>query len=159
MARTEQEIAKRMAPFEDILQRLETIKGVNRRTAWSLVAEMGTRMEQSPLPIILASWAGVCPGNNESGGKRKSGKTRPGNRWLRRAYAKQPGPQPTLRTITFLLSLSGWRFVAAPRERSWLWPTRFCELPITRSPTRSRIVNSAPTISIGGGKNNLHAGS
>ena len=88
VVRTEQEIAKRMAPFEDVLQRLETIKGVSRVTAWTLVAEMGIHMEQFPTADHLASWAGVCPGNNESGGKRKSGKTRQGNRWLRRALCE-----------------------------------------------------------------------
>lgn len=79
VGRVEREITRRMAPFEGALQRLETIKGVNRVTAWSLVAEMGVNMEQFPTAAHLASWAGVCPGNNESGGKRKSGKSRPGN--------------------------------------------------------------------------------
>jgi len=55
VVRTEQEIAKRMAPFEDVLQRLETIKGVNRITAWSLVAEMGGHMERVPTADHLAS--------------------------------------------------------------------------------------------------------
>jgi transposase len=49
------------------------------------VAELGTNPEQFPQASNLASWAGMCPGNNESAGKRKSGKTRKGNRWLRRA--------------------------------------------------------------------------
>ena len=84
----QEEIAKRMIPHEDILQRLETIKGVSRVTAWALVAEMGVNMAQFPTANHLASWAGVCPGNNESGGKRKSGKTRSGNRWLRRALCE-----------------------------------------------------------------------
>ncbi len=88
VVRVESEITRRMAPFEAVLQRLETIKGVSRVTAWSLVAEMGTNMEQFPTADHLASWAGVCPGNNESAGKRKSGKTRPGNRWLRRALCE-----------------------------------------------------------------------
>ena len=88
VARVQEEITKRMAPFEEILQRLETIKGVSRLTAWALVAELGVNMEQFPTADHLASWAGVCPGNNESGGKRKSGKTRAGNRWLRRALCE-----------------------------------------------------------------------
>ena len=88
VARVQEEITKRMAPYEPILQRLETIKGVSRLTAWTLVAELGVNMEQFPTADHLASWAGVCPGNNESGGKRKSGKTRAGNRWLRRALCE-----------------------------------------------------------------------
>lgn len=86
--RVQVEIVKRMAPFEEILQRLETIKGVSRVTAWTLVAELGVNMAQFPTADHVVSWAGVCPGNNESGGKRKSGKTRPGNRWLRRALCE-----------------------------------------------------------------------
>jgi transposase len=88
VARVQEEIGKRMVPYEQILQHLETIKGVSRVTAWTLVAELGVNMEQFPTADHVASWAGVCPGNNESGGKRKSGKTRAGNRWLRRALCE-----------------------------------------------------------------------
>jgi transposase len=82
------------------LVRLDTIPGVDRRTAEVLVAEIGTAMEQFPSAAHLASWAGMCPGNHESAGKRTSGKTRRGSKWLRRALieaahgaarTKQPG--------------------------------------------------------------------
>jgi len=62
---------------------LDTIPGVARRTADMIVAEIGTEMDRFPSADHLASWAGVAPGNHESAGKRASGKTRKGNRFLR----------------------------------------------------------------------------
>lgn len=66
----------------------DTIPGVNEKTAWVLAAEMGTRVEQFPDAHHAASWTAICPGNHESGGKRRSGKTRKGNRWLRAALCE-----------------------------------------------------------------------
>lgn len=63
---------------------LTSIPGISERAAYGIVAEIGTTMQQFPTAGHLASWAGVCPGNNESAGKRLSGKTRKGNPWLRR---------------------------------------------------------------------------
>jgi transposase len=74
-----------MAPFRDHLTRLDTIPGVSTRVAEVIIAETGGDMSRFPTPGHLASWAGVCPGNHESGGRRKSGKTTKGNRWLRDA--------------------------------------------------------------------------
>ena len=82
------EIAERLRPVEADLDRLDTIPGVDRRTAEVLVAEIGTDMGQFPSAGHLASWAGLCPGNRESGGKRKGGKTRKGSTWLRRALTE-----------------------------------------------------------------------
>jgi len=66
----------------------DTIPGVNQTLAAVLVAELGTHAEQFPDAAHAASWVGICPGNHESAGKRKSGKTRKGNRWLRVALVE-----------------------------------------------------------------------
>lgn len=81
-------IEQRTAPLGDLMQRLRTIPGVGRRTAEVLVAECGVDMSRFPSAGHLASWAGICPGNNQSGGKRLSGRTRPGSRWLREALTE-----------------------------------------------------------------------
>ena len=77
-----------MAPFAEEVSRLDTIPGVNKRTAEILIAEIGVDMSVFPTAGHLASWAGLCPGNNESAGKQKSGRTRKGNRWLRAALTE-----------------------------------------------------------------------
>jgi len=69
--------------FEPVLDRVQTIPGVARKTAVSLLAEIGADMSVFPTAAHLASWAGICPGNNASGGKRKSGRTRHGSVWLK----------------------------------------------------------------------------
>jgi transposase len=66
----------------------KTIPGIDELTASMLVAEIGTNMEQFPNAHHLASWAGLCPGNNESAGKRRSGKIRKGSVWLRRGLCQ-----------------------------------------------------------------------
>jgi transposase len=83
-----QEIEERMAPFGWALDLLETIRGVGQRTAEVIIAEIGVDMERFPTSGHLASWAGMCPGNHESAGKRKSGRTRKGNVWLRTALVE-----------------------------------------------------------------------
>jgi transposase len=84
----EQEIDKRMGPFADKVTRLCTIPGVDRVTAWGMLAEMGMNMNQFPSSGHLASWACLCPGNFESAGKRLRGKMRKGNVSLRRCLAQ-----------------------------------------------------------------------
>jgi transposase len=85
IARVSGEIAERMRPFTEALERLDTIPGIGQRMAEILVAEIGIDMSRFPSAAHLASWAGMCPGNQESAGKRKSGRTRKGNVWLRAA--------------------------------------------------------------------------
>jgi len=86
--RVSAEIAERVRPCEPIIERLDAIPGVGRRVAEVLVAEVGTDMSRFPTAAHLASWAGICPGNNESAGKRKSGRIRRGSPWLRTALVE-----------------------------------------------------------------------
>jgi transposase len=79
------EVAERLRPFEPKVKQLDSIPGISRQTAEVLLAEMGWDMSRFPSDKNLASWAGMCPGNNESAGKRRNGKTRKGSRWLRHA--------------------------------------------------------------------------
>jgi transposase len=84
IAHLTQEIDARVAPFEPMLTALDTIPGVDRIAAISIVAETGGDMRRFPSAAHLCSWGAMCPGQNESAGKRRSGKTRKGNRYLRR---------------------------------------------------------------------------
>jgi transposase len=83
IAEYDQRIAKAMVPFEEAAARLKTIPGVSQKSAEVIVAEIGTDMTRFATSGHLASWAGLCPGNNQSGGKRFSGRTTRGNQWLR----------------------------------------------------------------------------
>lgn len=70
-------------PFVDARDRLVTITGVGKRAAETIIAEIGVDMDRFPTAGHLASWAGMCPGNNITGGKRRSGRPSHGNRWLK----------------------------------------------------------------------------
>ena len=79
-ARIGEEVAACADPFvPEAVELLESIPGVGVRTAQTIVAEIGVDMERFPSAKHLASWAGVCPGNHESAGKRKSGQPTKGN--------------------------------------------------------------------------------
>lgn len=80
----DQQIEQVMSPLEQqAVDRLDEVPGFDQRTGQNVVAEIGIDMSRFPSAAHLASWAGLCPGNNESAGKRKSGKTRHANRWLK----------------------------------------------------------------------------
>ena len=83
-------IEEALRPFVDeaTFQRLDAVPGINRETIENIVAEIGVDMKQFPTDGHLASWAGVCPGNEESAGKRKRSRTTKGNVWVRRALCQ-----------------------------------------------------------------------
>jgi transposase len=74
-----------LRPFGEAVTQLETIPGIQQRTAEVLLAEIGPDMRAFPSAAHLASWAGLCPGNHESAGKHRRVRTRSGDRWLRTA--------------------------------------------------------------------------
>jgi transposase len=78
-------IAELERPFEAAIERLDAIPGIGRRIAEIVLAELGPDLGRFPTAGHLASWAGLCPGNHASAGKRRSGRTRQGNTWLRTA--------------------------------------------------------------------------
>jgi transposase len=80
----EERIAGRMTPYAELIDRLCEIPGVDKLTAWTLIAEIGVDMSRFQTAGHLASWCGLCPGNAESAGKRHSGRTSKGNRYVRR---------------------------------------------------------------------------
>ena len=84
LAGIDRQLDERMRDDADLIRRLDTIPGVDVVVAQAVIAETGTDMTQFPDAAHLASWAGLCPGNAESAGKRFSGRTRKGDRYLRR---------------------------------------------------------------------------
>lgn len=86
--RLSQRIEEQLAPFAETVQRLQTIPGISQRTAETLAAEIGLDMKPFPTADHLASWAGMCPGNDQSAGKRRSGRAPFGNRWLKQALVQ-----------------------------------------------------------------------
>jgi len=100
IARLSAEIEERQRPFVEAAGRLMTIPGIGLRTAQLILAEIGPDMSAFPSAGHLASWAGLCPGQDESAGKRRSGRTRKGNPWLRSALVE--AAQTAGRTKTYL---------------------------------------------------------
>ncbi|MEU1520549.1 IS110 family transposase [Streptomyces sp. NPDC005811] len=84
-ARLSEEITRQLDPFRRQIELLATIPGVSTRSAEMILAEIGADMTRFPSAAHLASWAGMCPGNYESSGKHTSGKSRPGDPWLKNA--------------------------------------------------------------------------
>lgn len=117
IAECDAEVEQRMLPFADELARLDEIPGVGIRTAQVILAELGVDMTRFPTAQHAASWAGMCPGNNASGGKRRTAHTRKGSPWLRAALCE-----------------SAW---AAGRCRDGYLPTQFRRLAARRGRKRA----------------------
>ncbi len=100
IATLDAQIGELMRPFHAAAARLCTVTGIARRTAEVLVAELGVDMAQFPSDRHCAAWAGLCPANHESAGKRRAARTRKGSRWLRAALIE--AAWATRRTKTYL---------------------------------------------------------
>jgi transposase len=136
-------------PFASALERLDTIPGVAKRSAEQILAELGDDMSRFPTAAHAASWAGMCPGNHESAGKRKSGKPRKGNRWLRATLIECALGGVHARDSYLAASITDSRVGGATRRRSqpaaipsW-WP------PGTFFGMESATTTSVATTSIG----------
>ncbi len=154
IAEFDQKIEERIRPLAQAVEIWNTIPGIDRVAAWSLVAEIGADMEQFPSAEHLSSWAGVCPGNNESAGKQKSGRTRRGSVWLRRVLCESAWAASHCRKI----AARSWCFskgrcassgLAGATARCWLHHGRNSSFrywlacssvvtPVTRIPFTSR---------------------
>jgi transposase len=88
IAEFDERIADQALPFEPMVMQWIAVPGLKRTNAYGLVAEIGANMEQFPSAGHLASWATICPGNNESAGKQLGGRTRKGKPWLRRTLCE-----------------------------------------------------------------------
>ena len=84
----EAEIRRRLTPHQGVVDRLAEIPGFGEVSAWTVIAELGLDMKVFRTPERVASWSGLCPGNRKSAGKRGHGRTRKGNRWIRRGLTQ-----------------------------------------------------------------------
>jgi transposase len=126
-------IRARMEPYADLVRRLCTMPCVQETTAWMLIAELGTDMSHFPDAAHVASWAGLCPGNCESAGKRQSGRTRKGNRYLRRmliqnAWAVTRKKNCALKALFYRVAARGGRKRAAVAVAHRLLIIAYCIL-------------------------------
>jgi transposase len=141
-------IGKQIAPFEKAVELLCTIPGVQRRTAEVIVAEIGVDMSVFPTAKELASWAGQCPGNDQSAGKRRSGRTRKGSKWL--DWALEEAAMAAVRTNDVYLAAQYARLRPrrAIRRHSARSSTPSSSRAGTCSPPASSTKTSAATTSI-----------
>jgi transposase len=129
ISRIEETIEQQMRPFQNAVDRWLTVPGVKHRLAWTLVAEVGPTVEAFPSAADLVSWAGVCPGNNQTAGKRKSGTTRAGNPFLRRALCE-----------------AAW---AASKKKGTYLQAQFRRLAALRGPKRALVAVASSILTAG----------
>jgi len=107
LARLDARVEEMTVPFLPARELLETIPGIGKRNAEIIIAEIGVDMTRFATPAHLASWAGLCPGNNESAGKHRATPTRAGNAWLQSALVE--AAWSAVRTKNCYLAVRFWR--------------------------------------------------
>jgi transposase len=152
IARFDVQIQQRRGPFDEAVGLRDTIPGVARHTAETLVAEIGTERGHLPSADHVASWAGVAPGTYESAGKRLSGKTHKGNRFLRPTLVQAAHAAARTKGPLCVRSTGAWPRAGAGSARSWRWRLRsWCWLMIS-SNARSPTAKPVPTTLTGYGR-------
>ena len=119
IAKLEAEIEQCLAPFGQAVALAQTLPGIAETAATAIIAELGTDMSRFASDKHLASWAGVCPGNKQSGGKRLSGKTTHGNPYLRAVLGEVAWRSAIPKTITYLPSFTALPGAGASKRRWW----------------------------------------
>ena len=116
------DIEAQLTPYKEERELLTSIPGIADTTAAIIIAEIGVDMEVFPSDKHLASWAGLCPGNRQSGGKRLSGAITGGNPYLRSVLTESwPGLFPIPKTTTYLPNIIVWPDASDERRRLLLW--------------------------------------
>jgi transposase len=108
IGRFDERIEEAMAPLGEAAQRLQAIPGVGQQATEVIVAEVGTDMTKFPTAGHLSSWAGICSGNNESAGKRRTGKTTKGSQWLRTTLVQVAWAASRTKETIFSASYRRW---------------------------------------------------
>jgi transposase len=132
IAELDTHIDRVLAPFAQARDRLDTITGVGKRAAECMLAELGVDMAVFPTAGHLASWAGRCPGNNLTGGRRRSGKPTRGNRWLGEVLARVRlggGAQPRYLPVGPVLAARPAHRQEEGRSRRWALDPGDCLAP------------------------------
>ena len=117
ITRIEETIEQQMRPLQEAVNRWLTVPGIKHRLAWTLVAEVGPTVEAFPSAADMVSWAGMCPSNNQTAGKRTSGTTRGGIPGCAEPCAKLLGPPPKAKGRTCRRSSAACRRCAVPSGR------------------------------------------
>jgi transposase len=108
IGRFDRRIARLTAPFHEAAERLQTIPGIARASAEVIVGEIGADMSRFPTAGQLASWAGMCPGNDQSAGKRRTGRTTKGNQWLRSTLVQVAWAATHTKATNFRATYARW---------------------------------------------------
>ena len=147
IARLSEAIEAQLGPFAAGVELASSLTGVARRTAEVMVAEIGVDMTVFPTAGHLASWAGGCPGNDRSAGKRRSGRTRKGSKWLGIALEEAALAATRSKNTYLARNTSGCASGSDTAEQSAPSNTR-CSSPTgTCSPPARPTANSAATTS------------